>query len=208
MRDGHAIADLVLHGYASDVVQQCRATFCLADSKWPRTSYATARSAFEAAIDMLLLVSEPSEFDRTGALAYAIERVETEQLRQRFLAADIEGGFDDDTFDSITPEEAAETDAVYCDRKKPGTGDLVRHALVEAREPGRAKKHWSGLGMRGRSERIQARMPNVGGIAMAGDAFYGYMSVQAHPRLRAGADQRSLTDDGTLRIKLRSVALE
>jgi len=41
-------------------------------------------------------------------------------------------------------------------------------------------------------------MPLIAGLRQGGDAFYGMMSVQSHPRLRSWSEFRSIRADGSL----------
>ena len=51
----------------------------LVDSDVPRAAYACARAVTEATQDLMLLVSESSEYDKAGARAYVWELLETER---------------------------------------------------------------------------------------------------------------------------------
>ena len=51
----------------------------MVDSDVPRAAYACARAVTEATQDLMLLVSEASEYDKAGARAYVWELLETER---------------------------------------------------------------------------------------------------------------------------------
>jgi hypothetical protein len=157
----------------------------LVESLFPRASYVNARAAFEAAQDALLLVSDEKSYDDNGALAYCIELVEHQDLQQRWKDASAQWNILKDLMGRITPEELIEKEAADLDKLAAGTADRFRHALAEARKPRRAHRHWSGMSRREISEALEKRIPAAKGIGAGGDAFYGMLSVQAHPRVRS-----------------------
>jgi len=200
-RTAHYFADLVLHGYARDASTNVHATLLIVDSAWPRAAYATARAAYEAAQDALLLSSDAPAYDANGALAYAIELVEHEELRARWDSAGDEFGIARDESPHTTPEQIVDQEVQVLETMHPGGGSALLEALGEARKSGRAKQHWANKGRREIARTIEERMPKLKGTATVGDAFYGFMSVQAHPRLRGWSEQRSLTPDGILQAE-------
>jgi hypothetical protein len=197
-RNPHYVADLILHGFARDVSTHVHATILVADSNYPRAAYANARSAFEAAQDAALLASDTENYDINGALAFCVEQVEHEALQKRWEDAAAEWGIVKDRTGRMSPEELIEKESRELDSLCPGAAQLLRTALIEARAPRRAQKHWSGKSRAAISKLLEKRMPSFKGIAAGGDAFYGMMSVQSHPRLRAWSELRSIRPDGSL----------
>lgn len=197
-RNPHYVADMVLHGFARDVSTHVHATILVAGSNYPRAAYANARSAFEAAQDAALLASDTGSYDVNGALAFCVEQIEHEALQKRWEDAAAEWGIVKDKSGRISPEELIEKESAELDRLSQGAAQLLRNALIEARKPRRAKKHWSGKTRAEISRLLQQRMLPFKGLAAGGDAFYGMMSVQSHPRLRAWSELRSIRPDGSL----------
>ena len=178
----HATADSVFYAYCRDALEAAQATLSLARSSVPRTAYFPARGVFECAQDALLLVGRAEAYDDNGALAYALERVEQHDLLTRFQAAQLAmGGTLPDTIFE-TPEEDVDYRAKQMDQLAPGSGAGLRAALIKARtcRPG---KHWSGLsrGDMAKSMTSYIEDPAIGAMA---DAWYGLLSIHAHPRLR------------------------
>jgi hypothetical protein len=184
-RDAHPVADVVLLAYAGDVVEQAHATLALAAAGVGRPSYANARAAFEAALDMLLLVSDPIETDRLACLAYMLEWVETEELFGRFGRADA-------AVPIVTRPlpGAAQTDEIVrilaegFELRAPGHRALIEAAYAEARRPKRTRRHWSDLGRGQIAGTVGARLPALEGFAEISDLLYGLASFHTHPRVR------------------------
>ena len=203
-RKPHYMADLVLHGFARDVSTQVHATVLTVDSHYPRASYANARAAYEAAQDAVLLASEPDSYDINGALAYCVELVEHEELQRRWKDAAAVWGIVKDKSGRISPEGLIEKESAELEAFAAGASQLLRNALNEARKPRRAKQHWSGKNRNDIAKLLQERMPVFRGLAAGGDAFYGMMSVQTHPRVRSWSEQRSIRLDGSLQAEAGS----
>ena len=197
-RDAHLLADTVLHGFGTDVAIHTRAVLSLRASKSPRAAYANARAAFEAAEDMVLLATEANNYDRTGALAYTIELVEVDALQARFVAADGAVGVARELEGSPSPEEIVAEDAREAESVRAGAGAELLDALAKARRGGRAKKHFSALTRKEIADELGKRLPGIVGLAAIGDAFYGFLSVQTHPRLRAWAEAIGRGEAGAL----------
>jgi hypothetical protein len=200
-RDAHMIADVMLDAFARDVANQAVAVLALVDGAAPpRVAYPNARAAFEAAQDALLLATAGDVYDADGARAYVAELIETEQLQRRWLAASEVWDLTPPEDLGETPEQVVDIDSAICDRLAPGSGDALRTALKEARRARRLPHHWSTLSRRQIVDAIEARLPDLT-LARTADAFYGYLSVQSHPRLRAWSESRELDEHGRLRVR-------
>ncbi len=204
-RDEHLLADVMLFGYCRDAADALRALLILSPSDATRSAYLPARAAFEAAQDALLLIADPDRFDANGALAYAIELVETQELQDRWIAAGKDWEVPPPVEDFHTPEQIVEEEVRAIDAVAPGMGAHLNQAFAEAREPGRAKRHWSGRSRKQISEQIQELLGAKAGVASTADAFYGMLSVQSHPRLRAWAQPVRKNESGTLAAKASPV---
>jgi hypothetical protein len=139
-------------------------------------------------------------------LAYAIELVELEDLQQRFLRADVAAGYKKQRLRlAKTPEDVITADAADYDRRIPGKGDFLKAALAEARKPRRARKHWSGLSRKEVGRQVAEEHPDIRIIYEVGDNFYGYLSVNTHPRLRWAFEPRSLAGNNAIVVATREV---
>jgi hypothetical protein len=181
LRPHHLVPDLVVYCYATDVLEHCRATLLLVDSEVPRTAYACARAALEATLDLMLLVSEPSDYDKTGARIYVWELLETERLQQRFVLGRHGMGVEVPADLGMSIEEAVTKTAANWGPANAQAETLLRGVLTEFRE--HAPSHWSGLSRKKITERILDGSPYEGAAA-AIDALYGAFSAQTHPRIR------------------------
>jgi len=181
LRPHHLVPDFVVYCYATDVVEYCRASLLLVASEVPRTAYACARSALEATQDLMLLVSEPHDYDRTGARIYVWELLETEHLQQRFVLGRKGMGVEVPDDLGMSVEEAVTKTAANWEPANSQAETLLRGAFTEFRE--HRPSHWSGLSRKKITERMLDGSPHEEAAA-AIDALYGALSVQTHPRIR------------------------
>jgi hypothetical protein len=181
LRRHHLVPDFVVFCYATDVLEHSRATLLLVDSDVPRTAYACARAALEAAQDLMLLVSEPSDYDNAGARVYAWELLETEHLQRRFVLGKKGMGVEVPADLGMTVDEAAKRTAAKWGAANPEAETLLQGALTEFRE--HAPPHWSGRSRKKIMEHMVDGSPYEG-VAAAMDALYGALSIQTHPRIR------------------------
>ncbi len=181
-RPYHLVPDFLVYCLASDVVEQCRATLLLVDSSVPRAAYATARAAIEAAQDLALLVSEPAEYDKTGARVYGWEMLETEGLQARFVRGRKAMGVPIPSDLGMTVREAVARLTAKWRGYNNQADALLQGALTDLRQR-RPRGHWSGLS---RNEIGRRLFKGTGyeAVADAMDALYGALSVQTHPRIR------------------------
>lgn len=216
--ESQPLADMVLRTLAQGVSDQVHATQAVLRSRRPRAANVNARAAFEGAMDMLLLIGEGEGINRAAALVYALEQVETEELRARFRAVDVAMGIAREPPASPTPEEVVLADAEAFEQQAPGHGTLVSDALREARQPKRTRRHWSNLSRKEIAAEVERRHPSIAGIATLGDALYGFASMHSHPRLRVwsetgdglGGDplRRSRTADELFPVDLSTISAD
>ena len=87
-RGEHQVPDIVFFNLLADVLEHGKGVELLVYSAVPRAAYACARAALEATQDLLLMSSDPSQYDESGAFARAFEVAEIEHLAQRRERAD------------------------------------------------------------------------------------------------------------------------
>lgn len=200
VRDAHLLADSYTLGFSRLALSNGRATQQLVASTEPQTAFATARAAFEAGQDAAYMACSQSEYDIRAALAYTLELVECEDLRRRWFEAGTDYGYPTDD-KGMTVEEVVNSDAIVLEADHPERASELRDALVEAREKDRFKRHWSGTGRNALNRLLAECDKRLAGMAQVGDAFYGYLSVQSHPRLRHWYDKLSLTSDNKIVVQ-------
>jgi len=203
--DVQVIPDLLFYHLALDVLEQGRAVAVLTDGKVGRPGYANSRAAFEAAMDMVLLVASPEAYCAMGAKARAWELVDVERLQARR-----------DTTDSIlglepeeplpSPEQVVEDEATVWDGYSPGRGQLLRDALSGARAL-RLGSHWSGLTRAKVRERVESIAGEPSGVKEMLDTFYGMQSIHTHPGSRLGLRDTTIREDGSLFVAPREMDL-
>lgn len=187
----HLLPDMVLYGYAIDVLEQALAVETLTDSGDHRASFANARAAMEAAQDLLYLVRSESDYDESGSLARCHELLEYDDLKERSASADSLEGLDAPSWErapAIVERDAAAWDAVA-----EGKGEILRGALQKVQP--RRRRHWSGLSRRVLAERVAVVMGASPGWAAMHDALYGLASIHSHPRPRSGLRTIDLKGD-------------
>jgi hypothetical protein len=191
----HFVPDRMLHGFALEVIEQTHAILLLTepDSLVPRAAIANARSAFEAAWEMLLLVSGEASFDRYGALVRAFELLEQEKLLERRDRASAAIQLDV-TDAGMTPEQAAEKDGQVWGVGFPTAPELMRQAVAELRE--KPRRHWLGVSQTDMGFAIRKRYGSEDpGLGEMVDTTYGVLSVHAHARPRTN-DRGTRIEDG------------
>jgi hypothetical protein len=155
-----------------------------------------ARSAYEAALYMLVLTASASEYDRNGAMVRACELIEIGSLHVRRAKADGAIGKPLPA-EGKTPEETMSADGKTWERELPGAEAMCVSAIATARSDKRWKKHWNGS--QSWSDVARATMQTadipVGLVEMA-DALYGAEAFHSHPRPRAGNRPVSIDDRG------------
>ena len=196
---GRLVPDLVLLSYILDVQEHAEAVLLIAKSPRPRAAVVNVRAAMESALEAKFLTTEPSKYLDGGSLARVheiLERVALEKSHARVpgLLAQTEPMTD---AEAIVKEEAAGWDALA-----PGRGVLLQRALLELSRSGRGgRTHWSGK----EKEEIYA-------MALGLDAdgnpqgpmvrvLYSMLSMEAHPRPRAGNRRLSIDETMALRIQ-------
>jgi hypothetical protein len=205
-RADHRFADVVAHAFLREVVEFSRSTRALTRSRNPRTAYATARVAFEAAQDLAFLCSKSESYEERAALVHASELVEMEDLQERFRRADVAAEYSKGRLAQLpSPEDAIERDASALDKRKAGAGAILRAALKEMRKPNRARKHWSGLSRKAIGRELAQEHPDIKLVYEVGDNFYGYLSINTHPRLRWTIEPRLFARNNTVVVQRRAV---
>jgi hypothetical protein len=79
----HQLADFVLSSLATDVLEQSEAVLLLKNGAVPRATFANARAAHEAAVDMDILTADASRYDQFAAEMRVFELFEVERLHRR-----------------------------------------------------------------------------------------------------------------------------
>lgn len=188
----HFVADCVLFGYGADVVEHARAVTLVSASPVPRAAYSNARSAFEAGIEMLYLVSQPDEYDWRGCLARASELRESDHIVEATALTRNSYGVSQEARPK-SAEERLRSDARFVDSKNPGSGEMLRRAYLQlvTQSP---TNHWSGLSRAAMAARAAEALGLNPGFAHGAVATYSILSRHSHPRLRLGS--RELVKDG------------
>ena len=202
-RPDHLVSDIVLFGFCHDTSDCVSAVLEQSQPSLYRTSYLLARGAFEASQDALLLAGDSDNYDRNGALAYAIELVELEQLQNRWKKPGEEWGTPELLLRPFTPPEVTvESEIPRLEAVSAGSSVHLTSAIVEARRKNRTHQHWSGLSRKKIAERIVYLVDDIDErTAEAADAFYGMLSVHSHPRLRAWTRKFGQSESGALRFE-------
>jgi hypothetical protein len=182
-RADHQVPDLVFLNMLIDVLEHAKAVSLLVDSQVPRAAYGCARASLEAAQDLLLMASDASKYDESGALARAFEVAEIEELHRRRERADQAIGIS--TNIPMAPgRDVLDEDAKEWDKAAPGKGRLLLEAYDQVRKDNR--RHWSNMSRKNIAEEIARRAPSGSGLAEMSDALYGLLSIHTHPRPRTG----------------------
>ncbi len=197
--DSQIIPDMLLYHLVLDVLEQARAVACIVDAGVGRPAYSNSRAAFEAALDMLVLVAVPQEYCAMGSRARAYEVVDLDRLRATRGRADEVLGFAPSQ-DARTPDEIIESEADDWDSHSPGKGQLLREALVAIKSQ-RPALHWSGLNKAQIGDRIAAISGDPVGVREMIHSLYSLQSLQAHPGARTSLRQISVKADGTLFVE-------
>lgn len=210
------VPDLAIIGLGREVLQQAKATLILATSDVPSAAFSTARGAFEAAQDILLVAVRLSDgYELTGARILAADLLTREKIGRDYgeslrqlggqerSGIPIEGG--------ISAEEALRQWGALWDHARPGSSDLIREAAegFKARLQSRRRfpPHWSGLTRRGITKALQEHVDELagsGGFRSFGDSQYGVFSIlssMTHPWPRFNTEFLSLRQ-GKIRIDI------
>jgi hypothetical protein len=178
------VADLALRALAADAYEQSGATLVLHNAEHQRTSYATARAALEAAIDMMFLVCKAECYIWRGCLARASEALEEADLARRY-----ERAFPEEMsaqMRSVRDGAMAliELDAREWNARTGGRGELLIRAFAWVQDRGRVPGRWAGLTRREMLDRIREGMPSLANTVARIDLDYTKASIQTHPGLR------------------------
>ncbi len=194
----HAIPDIVLYNYVLDVLEHCNAVHSLTQNpNLGRAAHACTRAAFESCFDALLLVSDPSEYDRNGSLARACELLEHEDLRERRTKGLLAIG-KTPLPPGKTPEELINADARAWDKDSPGKGAVLRDAFSDAKDQKKWLRHWSGFSRKKIAEVVSAAFWEDPSVADMADFVYGLLSIHSHPRPRTGSRITNVDEEGRL----------
>ncbi len=196
VRGAHLIPDLALLGLARDVFQHAKAVRLLWDSQVPRTAHAAARSAFEAAQEVMFLGTRNADYDHFGARARAGELLDWEYGAQLANQAAV----DQEDVEQKSAAVLADEDSEVWSRFVPEKTQVMSEAL-EAVLHDRTKKkgrqfHWSG--------KSRTRLPEEFAEATGGDeqsllihkSLYNLLSLQAHPAPRIETKSLEFDDTG------------
>jgi len=187
----HLLPDGVLMQLGYDVYEQAVATLIVSSGGSPRAAVANARAALEAAIDMLVLVSEPSLYDERGAFMRVCELLSNEDNRKYAERAAAATGTTAPPVPTISPDEAVTEDAQQWEVHEPGITVMYKRVLTQARQEQRWKYHWSGLGnFAALAEHVEQKNAAPAGFKEMATAWFRILSLAVHPGPRTG--RRSL----------------
>lgn len=190
----HALPDSVLYNLAIDVREHGAAVKILAVSEVPRASYANARSALEAAIDMRYLVAVPGEYDRRGCLARSVELLGAEDFAKRRRALDERLGVSDSpSYRHADDVMSAEAD--NWESAAPSKGAILRTAFDEVMRRGNLRGHWSGLSRLDLLDSCGTLDPEGTSDADILGIIHSFLSLQTHPSPRAGQRAATVTPE-------------
>lgn len=181
----HLLPDWVLAGMYIDVIEHCKASRILMDSDLARAAFSNARSALEAAAEMMYLAASAETYDERGACARAFELVALDRLARREgpLADHAIGFTPSEAPAPATPEEIMGYEGKHWSEEFSGALGAVERALKSAQR--RQGGSWNGLS---RSELAAVAAKAWGEEAIPlpplWEFLYGHLSIQAHPGAR------------------------
>ena len=190
----HGLPDHVLVAFGYDTWEQAGATLLVARGPSPRAAVVNARAAFEASLDMYTLTAEPSSYDEMGAFARVCEVLALEDIRRLKGAASATAGATIASIESVSPEDAVREEGRDWETHNKGIAITFARVLNQARQEGRWRRHWSGLGnYREVAEYVARKHGAPPGFAEIVRFFYRALTHESHPGLRTGS--RSLGHD-------------
>jgi hypothetical protein len=199
----YGIPDSVLFQFGIDVLEQATATLIVAQSDVRRAAVANARAAFEAAMDMLLLVADPAAYDEMGAFVRACELLTWEDMYQKRDRADAALGMKPEGRGK-SPDEIVALEAEKWEKDSPGVTRMYKRVLEQARHQQRWKHHWSGIGtLRDRAQFIATKLSGYAGFVEIAEVLWGLQSVHAHPAPRTGIRPSEVNEKGQLVFRSR-----
>jgi hypothetical protein len=188
VRRRHFLPDWFLVSMYLDVIEHCAAVETLTKSDVPHAAFANARSALEAAVELMYLTATPDAYDERGALGRAFELVALDRLARREapVADHALGYVAPETAESTSPEEIIGEEARIWAVEFRGAMGVAERALKFAQE--RQSGNWTGLS---RSELVKAAAAAWGGeadpLTPVWEFLYGHLSLESHPGMRSGA---------------------
>lgn len=187
----HLVSDMVLYSISLDVLEQIMAVEILRASPVPRSAYANARSALEAAVDIVYLTLRPTDYDLRACQARSAELLELEELAKRRERADAALDELPPLPDALHADEAMDRDAKEWEARAPGKGAVFRRAFEHVHSRSTQRGHWSGLDKGEVFREIAAAhgVPREQGAML--EVIHAALSIHAHPRPRTG--QRDVT---------------
>jgi hypothetical protein len=178
----YLVPDLVAIGLSREVFENGHAVLLLAESNVPRTVHPNSRAAFEAAQDLILLVTAP-DYDTAGSEAYVAEVFDKARSRElaeeAFTALGRASEIEHVDVDSVL-KDAADTWAGHA----PAKAELIfkaKDVIAEYRR--RRKYHWSGLTRDEIHRELGTRMKSDG-TAEIYKSMYNILSFSSHPSPR------------------------
>ena len=200
-RAQHQVPDIVFFNMLADVLENAKAVELLVDSVVPRAAYGSARATLEAAQDLLLMSSDPTKYDESGAFARAFEVAEIENLHKRREKADKALGIST-SISTPNARDVLKDDAANWDKAAPGRGRLLLDAYNQVLKDGRT--HWWNMSRKKIAEEIARRAPTgKTGLAEMSDALYGLLSIFTHPRPRTGMREWTQTASDRYAVSAR-----
>jgi hypothetical protein len=195
----HGVPDYALLQLGFDVFEQAGASLLVTSGPSPRAAVANARAAFEAALDMYLLVAEPSSYDEMGAFIRVCELLAQEELRKLRANAAAAAALPIPDNTCKTPEDIVLEEGRRWDADQAGVSIMYRRTLQQARQDGRWKSHWSGMGSYSSVLAYVERKHGAdAGFKEVGAMWYRALTHQAHPGLRTGTRLATHTEEGRL----------
>lgn len=198
IRAVHLIPDVVSLGFAREVYEHGIAVALLASSQVPRAANVCARSAFEAATDLMFLERKQDEYDHWGARARVAELLDHKRADElsRNVALSPAVGEDIAPFDAsaVVRREANEWER-YC----PGKGRLLHEALDAVQDDRATRKwHWSGTSR----HKLLSKLDDRGDAADMMRSWYNLLSIQAHSAPRIFTDFVDVNPSGAIQLRV------
>lgn len=207
LRQLHFTGDLTLRGFLLGAWSGARAALHLVSaSEFGFAAFPNVRSAFEAAQDAMLLVTE-SDYNKAGARARVFERLEYADLKVEMHDAFGTANAPEPSRDYAEAVRDIKAYAAKWDADCPGRGSLLLEALNDlqaqfegAKTGKRHPGHWAGLSRRRIAIEISKRVDDPA-FAKGMIAAYAHLSRNSHPRVRLDTWERYVGSDGAKRFR-------
>ena len=183
VRSAHFIPDVVSVGFGREIYESSLAVRKLAHSETPRMANICARTAFEAATDVMFLVSR-NDYDHWGACARVGELLDWEYASDLSSKVPLDSTMTDH-LTSFDASAAVQQEAYEWERQCPGKGDILHNAFahMQAVRANRPYLHWS---ERSRSKLVSELGGQNDSVMMR--SWYNLLSIQTHAAPRIFTD--------------------